>query len=260
MEIIMGKRSVNVTFKRSWKWGWGVFLLLAATLVLSNQFGGFVELGVGSMIAAALAAAFLVQCLISLNFGSLPIPIAALYFIFQVPLELPIISFWPLVLVTVLATSGLYALLPKTFFRRIKKNVNVVYTDNEGKKYTSEDKARIEENGDENNPQISVQFGSICRYLHSDCLESADLDCSFGNLEVYFDSVELSPNGAEIFANCKFGNIELYVPKHWHITNNMNASLGNAEVNGRNDSSEDAPRLNVTGNVSLGNIEINRIK
>ncbi|MDR2570250.1 MAG: cell wall-active antibiotics response protein [Oscillospiraceae bacterium] len=256
----MGKKSVYVTYKKSWKWGWGVFLLLAATLVLSNQFGGFVELGVGSMIAAALAAAFLVQCLISLNFGSLPIPIAALYYIFQVPLELPIISFWPLVLVTVLTTSGLYALLPKTFFRRIKKNVNVVYTDENGKEYTDEDKTRIDESGDNNNPHISVQFGGVSRYLNSNCLETAELDCSFGSLEVYFDSVELSPDGAEVFVNCKFGNIELYVPKHWHITNNMNASLGNAEVNGRNDSSEDAPKLTVTGNVSLGNIEVNRIK
>jgi len=262
--------------KRGWAWGWGIFLILVAALVLTNQFGGFLELSVWSIIVAALAVAFFVRCIVDLSFGSLPIPIAALYYIFQVPLELPEISFWPLVLVTLLVTVGLHVILPNRKFRRIKStfknNSGIVFADDDGvisSKHISGDEdhvkhddydGKIEEGGEDNNPRISVQFGGGSRYLHADSLETVMLDCSFGGLEVYFDHVQLSPKGAEAFLNCKFGAIELYVPAHWRIIDNMNASLGGVDIkNRRNNPDENAPTLKVTGNVSFGGVEVHRI-
>jgi len=259
--IIIGKNT-KISYKRKWAWGWGVFLLLAAALFLANEFGGFLELGVWSIIVSALAAAFLIQCIVSLSFGSLPIPIAALYYIFYTPLGLPEISFWPLVLVTLLATVGLHALIPNRLFRRIKNNVEIEYTDVDGERSTRvlNDAERIDEGGSDNNPHIGVQFGAVSRYLHANCLETVDLDCSFGSLEVYFDHVELSPNGAEAFVNCKFGAIELYVPSHWRIIDNMSTSLGGVDIKGRRDlPDENAPTLKITGNVSFGAAEVHRI-
>jgi len=260
----MGK-NVRVKYKRKWAIGWGLFLLLAAALVLANQFGDFIELGIWSIIVAALAVAFLVQSLIDLSFSTIPIPLAALYFVLQKPflepLGLPLVSFWPLVLVTALATAGLFVLLPKRIFRRIKKNVEIVYTDNNGVTETRnlDDKTKIEEGGSENNPRISVQFGSLSRYLHASSLETVELDSSFGSLEVYFDHVQLSPNGAEVFVDCKLGAIEMYVPSHWVVTDSVNASLGSFEVTGRNTQDENGPHLKISGNVSLGSVEVKRI-
>jgi len=262
----MGK-NFKVSYKKNWAWGWGVFLLLAASLVLANQFGGFPELGIWSIIVAALAVGFLVQCIINLSFGSILIPIAALYYILQTPLDFPyIIPFWTLVLVTVLATIGLHVLLPNRLFRRIKKNIEIVYTDDDGRSSTHsfndevQDEGQIEEGGSDNNPRISVQFGAVSRYLHADSLETIDLDCSFGSLEVYFDHVQLSENGAEAFLNCKFGAIEMYVPSQWKIIDNMNASLGGVDIKGRREpQDENAPRLKITGNVSLGGVDVHRI-
>jgi len=261
------RKNVRVKYKRRWAVGWGLFLLLAAALVLANQFGDFIELGIWSIVVAALAVAFLVQSLIDLSFSTLPIPIAALYYVLQKPLlhpqfGLPLVDFWPLVLVTALATAGLFVLLPKRIFRRIKNNVEIVYTDNNGVTETRsiDDKTKIEESGGDNNPRISVQFGSLSRYLHADSLESLELDCSFGSLEVYLDNVHLSPNGAEVFIDCKFGSIELYVPSEWRVIDNLSTSLGNAEVKSRRgDQDENAPTLKINGNVSLGNVEVSRI-
>ena len=270
------KNNVKVSYKRNWAWGWGVFLLLVAALILSNQFGGFLELGIWSIIVSALAVAFMVQCIIDLSFASLPIPLAALYYIFQTPLDLPEISFWPLAIVTLLATIGLHALIPNRLFRK-RKNVEFIYSDgvnvNIGRKNILDDdgeiissgrivddEAKVEEGGSDNNPRISVQFGSVSRYLHANSLETVDLDCSFGALEVYFDHVELSPNGAEAFLNCKFGAIELYVPSNWNILDNMNASLGGVDIKGRHKAlDENAPQLKISGNVSLGGVEVHRI-
>ena len=298
--VIMG-RNVKVRYKSSWAWGWGIFLLLIAALILANQFGGFLELGFWSIAVAALAVAFLVQCIVDRSFGSLPIPLAALYFIFQAPLsemlqiELPAISFWPLVLVTLLVTAGLYILLPHKRFRMKKKYVHDYdrQKDKYRRKYgrggaevivdiedaveeigegigeitgdyksvgDNEEDARVEESGGDNNPRISVQFTGVSKYLHADSLETADLDCSFGSLEVYFDHVKLSPNGADIYANCKFGALELYVPGHWRIIDNVNASLAGFDISGQHKpTAEDAPQLRVNGNVSFGALEIHRV-
>jgi len=262
--------------KRGWAWGWGIFLILVAALVLTNQFGGFLELSVWSIIVAALAVAFMVRCIVDLSFASLPIPIAALYYIFQVPLELPAITFWPLVLVTVLVTAGLHVLIPQKKFKfkyrrgnkeRIFKNnrgvisssTRIINEDGSEDYIDNDNDGQIEESGDENNPCISVQFGGGSRYLHADSLETVELDCSFGSLEVYFDNVELSPNGAEAFLSCKFGAIELYVPSHWKIIDNMSASLGGVDINKRREGDDDAPTLKVSGNVSFGGVEVHRI-
>ncbi|MCL2699956.1 MAG: cell wall-active antibiotics response protein [Defluviitaleaceae bacterium] len=255
-------RNIEVKYKKNWAWGWGVFLLLVAALVLTNQFGGFIELGVWSIIVAALAVAFLIQSIVSLSFASLPIPIAALYYIFHAPLGLPGIPFWPLVLVTLLATAGLFALLPKRLFRNIRKHVNVVYSNDDVVSNVRDvnEAEQIEEGGSDNNPHISVQFGGVSRYLHAERLETVNLDCSFGSLEVYFDHVELSPDGAEAFLSCQFGSIELYVPSQWIVIDNMSTSLGGVDIKGRRDiPDENAPRLKITGSVSFGSVEVHRI-
>jgi len=270
-----------------------------AGLVLVNYFVGFVELGVWSIIIAAVAAIALFHCLATLNLAALPLPLAALYFIFQIPLELPFIPFWTLVLATSLVTIGLSIMLP----RRLKhgKFVNVNLGNNDSRYYHKKNKkkhkynvhvedgeviidggsvhikdgetvingdydetsgkTKIEEGDDVNNPYISVSFGGAVRYLHSECLESAELRCSFGNLEVYFDNVTLSPNGADINVNCNFGNVEIFVPSHWRVVDEMNASLANAEVSKHLRSNDtDAPTLRLNGSVSLGNVEVSRIK
>ena len=263
------------------KVAWGFFWLLLAGLVLANLFGGFVTLGFWSIAIAAIAAIVLFSCIANLSFASVPIPLAALYYIFQSTLGFPEVPFWTLVLVTVLVTIGLSVMLPKRF--RNAHFINVNFGNNSsGKKKKKEkfqmqmedgeviingdfdetsEKTKIEEGDDANNPYISVTFGGAVRYLHSDCLESAELSCSFGSLEVYFDNVTLSPNGAEVNVNCSFGNIEIFVPSHWRVIDDINTSLANAEVSRKlmgNDA--DAPTLTVTGSVSLGNVEVSRIK
>ena len=242
------------------KWTFGLFLLLAAALILSNQFGGFVELGIGSIITAALALAFLLHCIINPLFGAIPIPLAVLYCVFQSPLNLPFIPIWTMVLVAVLATVGLSILLPSKW-----KKYNHTYSDGHKHWYKDGeecdcDAAQIREGGDENNPVVCVNMSSVSRYLHAERLETAILECSFGSLEVFFDKVTLSPDGAEARIACRFGNIEIYVPKQWRVKDEVSCSMGNVSFTGRyTEPDESAPSLTLVGNVSLGNVEVHYI-
>ncbi|MCL2663798.1 MAG: cell wall-active antibiotics response protein [Oscillospiraceae bacterium] len=272
------------------KIAWGFFWLLLAGLVIANQFGGFVELGFWSIAIAVIATVVLFHCIISLSFASIAIPLAALYYIFQpfleTPLGLPEIPFWTLALVALLVTIALNLMLPKRF-----KSVTSVHVDlgnssnkkrkrnkaenrfdlpvddadviiiNNGDRTEGNERTKVEEGDDANNPYISVSFGYASRYLHSDCLESAELSCSFGGMEVYFDNVTLAPGGAEVNVNCSFGSIEIYVPSHWRVIDDLSASLANAEVSRKLQNNDaDAPTLRITGSVSLGNVEVKRGK
>ena len=239
------------------KWIWGTFMLLAATFLLVNQFSGFVEIGIGSIIVAVLSLAYAVQCIARLPFASLPIPLAVLYYVFQKPLNFPEFQLWILLLAALLATIGLYVLLPRRFAQ--KNGVFGVHYGSLHHSNNGDDQPQIhtEDGGNENNPSVSVKFGNVSRYLHADCLETAQLYCNFGALEVFFDKVQLSPNGAFVNCNCSFGGMTIFVPKHWHVVDNLNCTLGGVDIDNRFAAPvENAPQLTLTGSVLLGGIEV----
>jgi len=227
---------------------WGTFLLLAAALIVFNQISGFADIGVGSIIAAVLSLAVIVQCTASLHIAPLPIPLAALYIVFQEPFELPYIKIWALILSSVLASMGLAALLPK---RRRRNRCQ-----NDG----NHQQIHTEIGDKDNNPSVHVNFGAVVKRLRADNLETIRLSCNFGALKVFFDQVELSPSGAEAILNCSFGGIELFVPKHWRVTDNLNCTLGGVGI-GKDlaETPESAPKLTLTGNVSLGGVDVRYI-
>lgn len=230
---------------------WGIFLLAAAAFVLMNQLYGFTNIGIWSIILAALALAFIVQCIAQLNFASLPIPVALVYIIFRSPLGLPHIQTWTLILAAVLASIGLSILLPHKIWH--------VY---HGKhdKGSCDHPQKLTESGDINNPSVNVNFGATSRHLYADSLESVQLCCSFGALEIYFDHVELNPNGADAIVNCSLGAIKLFIPQHWQINDRLNCSLGGVDIEKGFAPAQNAPQLTLSGSVSLGGIEIRYLK
>ena len=226
---------------------WGLFLLLAAAFVLTNQFGGFAELSAGSIIAAVLAVLFIVQCIADLSFSILPVPVAVLYIVFQTPFDLPYIKPWTLIVASILALIGLHVLLPN------RRKYQPEKQDSPG---GSRPQIRTENGPASNNPSVSVHLGALSRRLYATSLETANLSCSFGALEVFMDQVKLSPSGAEALISCNFGAIQLLVPKQWHIVNQLTCTLGGVDDHNNSLAGENAPQLTLTGSVSFGGVEI----
>ena len=239
------------------KWMWGLLLLLAAALLIANQVGGFAEFGVGSVIVGVICLAVLVQSIIGRSFAVIPFPLGALYFVFQSHFGWPHIGFWILFAAASLASIGLVVLLPS----KIKKTIIAGINGDHDYEYSNDKtKSKFGKDDSEKNFDINLEFGGVSRYLRSDCLESVKLHCRFGGLEVYFDDVELSPNGAEVLLSCSFGSIELYIPRHWKVIEDINCTLGGVESNKkRNHPSDDSPTLVIRGNVSFGGIDINYV-
>jgi predicted membrane protein len=219
---------------------------------VANQLNGFAELGVFSILAAILALAFVVQCLAHLTFAPLPIPLAVLYIIFQAPLQLPEIKIWTLILAAILASCGFAFLLPKK-----RRHEKIFSAFNPGNSKNNPGKVYVETGDNDNNPSVSVNFGAVSRRLQADSLETAQLYCNFGALEVYFDQAKLSPRGAEVNLNCSFGAIKLLIPQNWCVVDRINCTLGGVDMaKSPITPPENAPRLVLTGSVSLGGVEV----
>lgn len=229
---------------------WGTFLLLAAAFILFNHLEGFADIGVGSIIVSIIALIFMIQCIASLYFAPLPIPLAILYIAFHTTLGLPDIPKWTLIIAAVLATIGLSILIP----RRSRNRFNEC---GGSKFHNRQAQFQAADTDNDNNPSVSVKFGSVSRRLQASSLETAQLSCNFGELQVYLDQVELSPNGAEINISCNFGSTEIFIQKHWLLVDRLNCSLGGVDVDKSfSTPAENAPKLTLSGNVSFGAVEV----
>ena len=231
-------------------WFWGIFFLLSGVFIIGSQTGSFGQIGVLSVLATIFLVALAIHSLINFEFFGMFVPIAFLYLIYQKPFNLVEISSWVLIMSAILISIGF----------------NIIFHNNKAYKYKHKDcryhgeYSKTSENIDDNNPFTKVSFGSSSKYLHADCLKSGKFIMSFGELEVYFDQVQLSPDGAEILVDCSFGEIKLFVPKRWQVIENIHTSLGSVENDNRMARPEEnAPKLIITGSVQFGSVEIHYI-
>lgn len=231
--------------KQNTKWLWGMFFILAAGFVVASQVTEFGEISIWSILGAVLLLVVIIHSVIHRVFIGVFVPLVLLYSIFREPLGFVNISIWVLLAAAILASIGCHII-----FRRRPPHW---WKTNGGYQMTSE-------SSDDNNPNAKVSFGATTKYLHSSALKTGEFYASFGSLEVYLDQAQLSPEGAEIFADCRFGSIELYVPRTWRVKGDVRASMGAAEISENNANADPAsPLLLITGNVSFGAIEVNYV-
>jgi len=252
--------------KRNRNWIWGILLLLAAGGLVANQFGIFGPLDFWTIIAAVLAIVLLGSMITHRTLSTLPFVVAMVYIVLRNQELVPYLATWILLLAAGLASVGIGFIFPQ----KVPHKGNVVmgcftdcWDDDDSDEWDEEDKekrrekARAKMGGIDNNPSVNVNFGATSRYLHADRLETATLSCNFGGMDIYFDQVELSPNGATVYVDCKFGGIDIYVPRHWRIEEQINCTLGGVDVNTRRAVPiENSPLLTITGNVAFGGVDI----
>lgn len=231
---------------------WGIFFILATILLVASQLGSFTQLNFWSVLGTIVLVAIIIQSCMYRVWVGLFIPLALLYLIFQQPLGWPALSWWILIIGAILLSIAFYFL-----FKSRPHSSYIKYCH----PHHGQEGVDINEDGDENHPVISVKLGAAVRYLRAESLERASLSVSLGSMEVYFDHVTLSPNGAEAFLDCRLGAIELFIPRNWPVINNVNGSMGGIDFKNAGLASPDntLPSLRLMGNVSMGGVEVTYI-
>jgi len=224
---------------------WGIILILAAILIITNQLGTFISINPFRLIITIFLVVIIIKNIPRLHFTNILLPLALLLILYKNSLGLAGLSSWAILLAGCFASAGLSMIIkPRKHQQNHYEYSNEYYQ-------TSEDI-------NENIISGSVSFGSDTKYLYSDHLERADFTCSFGSLKVFFDQARLSPGGAEVFIDASFASVELYIPKTWQVVDHISTSL--ASVNGGGGSEDPtAPILTLTGNITLSSVQIKYI-
>lgn len=219
---------------------WGIYLILAAMLLIFAQFN-FVENGDLLKLAGfILIIPIMVKSAWHLMFGGVFFPLAIIMIIFNITY----LSAWVVLLSALLCTIGFHLV-----FGCPKFSANFKVTE-----VNDENFSTVVNSTDGDVVDYGVNFGSSIKYVNSENFKRANLRCSFGALKVYFDNAKISSDGAEIYIDVSLGAMEMYVPRAWKITNSASVSLAGIEEKGRCD--ENAVPVKLLGNVSLSGVEI----
>lgn len=234
-----------------------MFFLAAAIFIIVCQTVTFLNIGFWSIAATVLLAAVFVSSLVDLNFFGLFISAAILYLIYQGPFKWFFITPWLLLLAAVLASIGF-----SMIFHNHWHHDWTHWDQCDGHDHCSgmDSFNKSTENIDGNDIFVKNSFSESYKYLHADCLKTANLSTSFAKLGVYFDQVQLSPEGAEARVNVSFGEMTLFIPRNWRVIDHVHSSFGSVDHSMRNPSLDaNAPTITLTGSVSFGSLEINYV-
>ena len=254
--------------RNRWKsWFWGLFFLVAAGLVIANQLGVVTGINIWTLVLTVFLVAIILESVMHLEYFGIFMPLAVLGILYDDQLGITAITPWAILAAAFLAMIGCYILFkrkPKWAQYRHEHRENKEYTHfaqsehtttPDGKTYTADSFRESAEDLTGDELYCKVSFGESSKYLYSENLRKGEFSCSFGSLKVFFDRVQLAPEGAAVDVSCSFGSIELYIPRSWMVRDNISASLGGVSYQGSNQP-EPGPELLLTGSVSLGGIEI----
>lgn len=224
---------------------WGVIFIIVGGLILLKGLGILRDIFSWKIIIAALLVSWLLDGLKRKDWGSILLPIAFLIALFFNK----IISPASVIGAAIFGVIGLNFI----FGNKGKKN------DADYIEYSTDSENSVTyESITDNTFTFSNSFESSVKYVKADNFERANINCSFGEVKVYFDDAQIHCDEAIIRVDNKFGSINLYVPKEWYVTNEASAMFGGVEERNRS-VTNGTPKVKITGNVGFGNVAVTYI-
>lgn len=166
----------------------------------------------------------------------------ALTYYFAIDLfNLPIIGLWTLFVFSILLSIGIH--LVKGNNKKSYKAFTYVHNHNQ----SSNDDLY-----EEDSFSLNVSFGESKQYVSSTDFKQGTIQCSFGEVVVYFDNAIIK-DVATIDISCSFGEVILYIPKHWNVESDISVLFGEVKSV---DSKLGNSVLKLQGNTSFGEIKI----
>lgn len=235
---------------------WGVFLILAGAYLVVSQMGYLPKVGPFTLVFTIVCLAALVSSIPHLSFGGILFPLAFIGIMYDQQLGITAITPWTILLAALLGTIGLNLL----FGRFKKKHWHRCHKHHKG--HWNVENGRNGENGGDSVENLDGEwvyvrssFGSVIRYITSDNLKRADIEASFGAVEIYFDNAQIPSGQATVNIDSKFAGVELYVPHNWQVINHLASSFGGVDEKNKH-TGELTATLTLEGSNSFGGITI----
>ncbi len=220
----------------------GLVLVASAVLILLEALG---TINLGFSVTDGILTAFLVmiffESLVTMQFFGILMAPAIICVIFSDQLGLDAITPWPLICAAALAGFGL----------------NIIFGNKKHGCRDDHERDFEEEkiSGEENIINIESSFSAVAKYINVKTVERIDVKMHFGAAKIYLSEADLKNDKAVIDLDVAFSGVELYVPKEWHIKNQVAASLGGVEEKNK-PADSNGKTLTIKGKVRLAGVEI----
>ena len=242
---------------------WGVVFIAAAAAVVLNSldFLPIHGISIGWFIVLVVMVIILIASIPRLVWFGVFFPLAVIYEIVMNSLGYDTGHFgiWTAFLIALLLSIGFSVLFrrkksPKAWYGAESCGWTK-YDDNpDGHHY--EQYEQVFNNPDGAEVFASTRFGSAVKYINTDNLERGLLEISAGNMKVYFDNCKIPSGQAVIELRINAGALEMFIPRTWNILHNYRHQLSGVEEKGLRQFAENAPTLNLVGEVSLSGVTI----
>lgn len=224
---------------------WGMLLIIAAMLIVLNQFGFFVEISIFKIVLTVFMLGIIIVSIRSINFWGILFPIAVILITFDRQLNITEFTPWPVLLVAFLISLGLSMIF--------NRHNSFVFSINGKNSFGSS----VVNEQDGNVINCSTTFGECIKYVNTEDFKRANIKCSFGDVKVYFDNAKIPSGKADIYLDVSFGDVDLYIPRTWNVVNESHAFFGDMDVSRNNMNSDpDAPTVTIHGNINFGDTSI----
>ena len=228
---------------------WGIMFILAAVFVVIGKLGYLGTFSPFSIVFTVFMLAIIAKSIPRLNFSGILFPIAFLCITYDKVLNIESLTPWTVLAVAFLGSIGLSLLFHKKdhYWHTHHYKYNGFNQDSRVEVIDVEDNDHVKQ---------STHFGASTKYINTDNFKQADLDCSFGSIQVYFNKAHVETD-AIVRINGSFCGIELYVPKEWRVENQIESVVGGVSEKGKGFATSDtAPVLKLVGELSFSGVEI----
>lgn len=228
---------------------WGLLFILAAALILLNQFGMFIDISMFELVATIVLGVIIIKSLFYLSFWGVFFPLAFLCILYADNLNIKNFTPWPALFTALLLSIGFSILFQRNYGWGGRWHHRHHFHHNHNS-FTSS----VVNDKDDKFVSCSSSFGECIKYVNSENFERAEISCSFGSVKVYFDNAKIPSGKAEIFVDVSFGEAVLYIPRSWKTECKAKIFCGDMNQNGN--IGPDSPVVTIHGNVSFGNAKI----
>lgn len=222
---------------------WGLLFILAAALIIMNQFGFFVGTSMFELVATVILGGIIIKSITRINFWGILFPLAGICIIYADEWNIPDFTPWPVLLTALLCSIGLSMIFKRPNIWAFHSHCNNDYSSN------------VINEQDDKVIFCSASFGESMKYVNTDNFEKANIKCSFGELKVYFDNALIPSGKADIYLDVSFGEAVLFIPKTWRVMNDVHVFAGDMGEKNRNVAT-DSPVVTIHGNISFGAAQI----
>lgn len=226
---------------------WGLFFIFAAVFLIMSNLGFWFwpNIGIYKLIATVFLLSLLIKSVAKVNYTGILFVLAFLCILYDRELHITQLTPWPVLGAALLGSIGCSML-----FHGRKRSYYYG-----GEKKSGEEWERIFDEKDESRIFFKNSFGASTKYINTDDLEFAQLECSFGTLKVYFDNAVIQKGNAAIQLDVSFGGVELYIPKSWRVINQVSGIFGGV-VEKNQGRPEEMPTLTLMGDIAFGGVTI----